>query len=56
MVLSELEDIYRPYRPKKRTKATIAKEKGLEPLANIIYLQSEKKDLYEVAKEFINNL
>ena len=54
MVLSELEDIYRPYRPKKRTKATIAKEKGLEPLANIIYLQSEKKDLYEVAKEFIN--
>ena len=54
MVLSELEDIYRPYRPKKRTKATIAKEKGLEPLANIIYLQAEKKDLYEVAKEFIN--
>ena len=54
MVLSELEDIYRPYKPKKRTKATIAKEKGLEPLANIIYLQSEKKDLYEVAKEFIN--
>ena len=41
MVLSELEDIYRPYKPKKRTKATIAKEKGLEPLANIIYLQTE---------------
>ena len=54
MVLSELEDIYRPYRPKKRTRATIAKEKGLEPLANIIYLQQEKKDLYEVAKEYIN--
>ncbi len=54
MVLSELEDIYRPYRPKKRTKATIAKEKGLEPLANIIYLQKEKKDIYEIAKEFVN--
>lgn len=54
MVLSELEDIYRPYRPKKRTKATIAKEKGLEPLAEIIYMQEEKKDLYEVAKDFIN--
>ena len=54
MVLSELEDIYRPYRPKKRTKATIAKEKGLEPLANIIYLQKEKRDIYEIAKEFIN--
>ena len=54
MVLSELEDIYRPYRPKKRTRATIAKEKGLEPLANIIYLQAEKRDLYEIAKEYIH--
>lgn len=54
MVLSEVEDIYRPYRPKKRTRATIAKEKGLEPLANIIYLQAEKRDLYEIAKEYIN--
>ena len=54
MVLSELEDIYRPYRPKKRTRATIAKEKGLEPLANIIYLQQEKRPLFEVAKEYID--
>lgn len=54
MVLSELEDIYRPYKPKKRTRATIAKEKGLEPLANIIYLQTEKKSIYEIAKEYIN--
>lgn len=54
MVLSELEDIYRPYRPKKRTRATIAKEKGLEPLANTIYLQVEKRDLYAVAKEYID--
>ena len=54
MVLSELEDIYSPYKPKKRTRATIAKEKGLEPLANIIYLQVEKRPLFEVAKEYIN--
>jgi len=54
MVLSELEDIYRPYRPKKRTKATIAKERGLEPLSIIIYLQQEKKNIYEVAKEYVD--
>jgi len=54
MVLSELEDIYRPYKPKKRTRATIAKEKGLEPLSDIIYLQNEKRDLYEIAKEYID--
>lgn len=38
--MSELEDIYLPYRPKRRTRATIAREKGLEPLANIIFAQS----------------
>ena len=54
MILSELEDIYRPYKPKKRTRATIAKEKGLEPLSNIIYLQQEKNNIYEIAKEYIN--
>lgn len=54
MVLSELEDIYRPFKPKKRTKATIAKEKGLEPLSQIIYLQMEKNSIYEIAKEYIN--
>ena len=54
MVLSELEDIYRPYKPRKRTRATIAKEKGIEPLADIIYLQNEKRDLYEIAKEYID--
>ena len=54
-VLSEVEDIYRPYKQKKRTRATIAKEKGLEPLAMIIYLQNDKRDLYEIAKEFINS-
>ena len=54
MVLSELEDIYRPYKPKKRTRATIAKEKGLEPLSEIIYAQEEKRDLYEIAREYID--
>ena len=54
MVLSELEDIYRPFKPKKRTRATIAKEKGLEPLAMIIYLQADKRPLFEIAKEYIN--
>lgn len=43
LTLSELEDIYRPYRPKRRTRATIAAEKGLEPLADLIFLQSEKR-------------
>lgn len=54
MILSELEDIYRPYRPKKRTRATMAKEKGLEPLSTIILLQMEKQDIYKVAEKFVN--
>ncbi len=49
-----LEDIYRPYRPKRRTRATIAKEAGLEPLANIIFLQNPKKSMEEEAKAFLN--
>lgn len=54
-ILQELEDIYRPYKQKKRTRATIAKEKGLEPLANIILLQKENSgDLNEIASPFIN--
>ena len=54
-ILQELEDIYRPYRPKRRTKATIAKEKGLEPLAMLIYMQQEKSgNPYDFAKEYIN--
>lgn len=44
MVLSRLEDLYRPYKQKKRTRATIAKEKGLEPLA-LIYLSAEKSTM-----------
>ena len=52
--ISELEDLYMPYKKKKRTRATVAKEKGLEPLANIILNESKSKDLTELAKEFIN--
>jgi len=52
--LSELEDIYRPYRPKRRTRATIAKERGLEPLANWLMIQAGKEDPMEKAREFIN--
>lgn len=53
-ILAEVEDIYRPYKQKKRTRATIAKEKGLEPLAEIIANQEEKRDIGEIAKEFID--
>ena len=49
-----VEDLYRPYRPKRRTRATIAKEKGLEPLANIISLQMTKKPLEEEAQVFLS--
>ena len=49
-----VEDLYRPYRPKRRTRATIAKEKGLEPLANIILLQMTDKSLEEEAKTFVS--
>ena len=52
--LAEVEDIYRPYKQKKKTRATVAKAKGLEPLANIIIEQQEKKDIHEIAKEYIN--
>ncbi|MBO4591242.1 MAG: RNA-binding transcriptional accessory protein [Eubacterium sp.] len=50
-----LEDLYRPYRPKRRTKATIAKEAGLEPLANIILLQSTDKDMATEASAYIDD-
>lgn len=53
--MTEVEDLYRPYKQKKRTRATIAKEKGLEPLALVIFEQKERKDINEFAKEFINS-
>ena len=49
-----VEDLYRPYRPKRRTRATIAKEKGLEPLANLIMLQQTNRSLEEEAAVFID--
>ncbi len=49
-----VEDLYRPYRPKRRTRATIAKEKGLEPLAAIIILQKTKQPVEELAAEYID--
>ena len=52
--LAEVEDIYRPYKPKKKTRATVAKAKGLEPLANIIMEQKETRPIEEIAKEFVN--
>jgi uncharacterized protein len=52
--LVAVEDLYRPYRPKRRTRATIAKEKGLEPLANIILLQMTDKPLEQEAESFVN--
>ncbi len=52
--LVALEDIYRPYRPKRRTRATIAKEAGLEPLSNIILLQSSKSSMEKEAEPYID--
>ena len=52
--LQELEDIYLPFRPKKRTKASIAKEKGLEPLAELILAQDNANNLEAIATDFIN--
>ena len=49
-----VEDLYRPYRPKRRTRATIAKEKGLGPLADILMLQMTKKSMQEEAKAFLS--
>lgn len=52
--LSELEDIYRPYRPKRKTRASVAKEKGLEPLAETILKQESKCDPVAVAEEYVD--
>ena len=52
--LSKVEDIYLPFRPKKRTRATIAKEKGLEPLAQVIIEQNENEDIYDIATRYID--
>ena len=50
-----VEDLYRPYRPKRRTRAMIAKEKGLEPLAAIITLQKADQPVIEIAKQYVDD-
>ena len=52
--LAEVEDIYRPYKQKKKTRATVAKAKGLEPLSEIIFNQKEKTDINEISKEYLS--
>ena len=52
--LVAVDDLYRPYRPKKQTRATKAKEKGLEPLANILLIQKTTKSMEEEAAAFVN--
>lgn len=53
--ITEIDDIYRPFRPKKRTRATIAKEKGLDPLGKLMYEQVFNEDLKALATKFIND-
>ena len=52
--LAEVEDLYRPFKQKKKTRATVAKSKGLEPLAEIIIAQEDKTPIEEIAAEYIN--
>ncbi len=52
--LAELEDIYRPYKPKRRTRASIARERGLEPLAQVIFAQEVKDFPIDLAEQYVN--
>ena len=54
LTMTEVEDLYRPYKQKKKTRATVAKAKGLEPLALVIFEQKENKNIEELATEFID--
>ena len=54
VTLAEVEDIYRPFKPKRKTRASIAKEKGLEPLAKIILEQNKKTVLAQILPQYIN--
>lgn len=54
VTVTEIDDIYRPFRPKRRTRATIAKEKGLEPLANEILMQLTKEPVEKTAEKYID--
>ncbi len=55
MTLADVEDIYRPYKQKKKTRATVAKARGLEPLANDIFAQESTSSIYEEAKNYLND-
>lgn len=52
--ITEVDDIYRPFRPKRRTRATIAKEYGLQPLADVILAQNETDNIEQIAQDFLN--
>ena len=52
--LTEVEDIYRPYKPKRKTRASVAIAKGLEPLADIIQAQTTTEDLLQLASGYVN--
>ncbi len=52
--LVEVEDLYRPYRPKRRTRATVAKERGLEPLAVVLYAQETSEEPEDLAKAYVD--
>jgi protein Tex len=54
LTMAELEDVYLPYRPKRRTRATIAREKGLEPLA-VIIMDQQESDPFHMAEEYLND-
>ena len=54
ITMTELEDLYLPYRPKRRTRAMIAKERGLEPLAQVIWEQGAQLDVTTEAEKFLN--
>jgi len=54
VTLTEIEDIYRPFRPKRRTRATVAKERGLEPLAHAIWAQDISEPVLDLAKAFVD--
>ncbi len=53
VTMTELEDLYRPYRPKRRTRATVAKERGLQPLADFLYNQDASTDPVAEAKKYV---
>ncbi len=55
-ILAEIEDIYRPFKPRRKTRADVARERGLEPLAELIFAQSDKyeKDIIELAADYID--